>query len=328
MTDVEDINKMQEAVIRGGISNKERRKIWRYFLNIPPDFIPTIVSSFHHPDCKQVELDAQRSYFQITDPDLQKHKRQQLVIVIMNILERHKDLSYYQGFHCIAINVLRFAREPLAMLFLERLALGPLFPHFLRNLDGLSSINRMIYSLIKLLDEELFNFFEIQDIDPSAFTTSYIISWFTETTSNIDDVFHLLDFFIICNPIMPMYTLVAILLDKKESLMRTKIDDLFEMLSKLTTGIEIDKIIHNSIEIYQKYPPLKIFQLNPTLKVSKNLTFLNPRVDYPFPFPQFPTVSPIPYSLYQARIENVSRFGGLLSFLRKMKEIGYKILDF
>ena len=122
-----DISNIAEFLVKGGINNKQRRFAWKVIMDIP-DFTPTIAPSNKHPDYNQVGRDVKRSFNQVSDEKFKEHRRKVLFDVVMSVLERHKDLHYYQGFHDVASVVLTIARPPLAMLFLERLALGPLFP--------------------------------------------------------------------------------------------------------------------------------------------------------------------------------------------------------
>ena len=326
----EDINKLRELVINGIIENKDRRNIWRYFLQIPTDFHPTIDPSYKHPDYEQVNKDVNRSYGNLrTDPELQNHKREQLKRVIMSVLERHKNLHFYQGFHYIAIVVLKFAREPLAMLFLERLALGPLFYLFQEQMNGLATVLNMLYPLLSLIDNDYSEYLQDNAVDPS-FAMPYIITWFTQSAPTKEIAFHLLDFFVICHPIMPLYTIIALVLMKKETLIHAEMDKLQTLIQNLMSDVEVDQLIQKSIEIYQRFPPIVVFEKNPTLTIAKELTILNPRVDYPFPFPKFPKTKDIPISLYEKRLsdKNDDRIIRLiLSAFAIIGTIGLRMLD-
>ena len=326
----EDIQKLRELVINGNIDNKERRNIWRYFLQIPTDFQPTIDPSYKHPDYEQVEKDVKRSYGDLgSDPELQKHKREQLKRVIMSILERHKDLHFYQGFHYIAMVVLKFAREPLAMLFLERLAIGPLFYMFQKQVNGLVSVLNMLFPLLALKDPEYSEYLEDNTVGPSV-VMPYIITWFTQAAPTKDIAFHLLDFFVVSHPIMPLYTVAVLLLEKKEQLIHAESDQMQELIQDLMKDIDVDSCIQKSMELYQEFPPVVVFERNPTLTIARELNILDPRVDYPFPFPKFPEARDIPTSLYDKRLsdkkdDRIIRL--IISAFAIIGTIGLRMLD-
>jgi hypothetical protein len=73
-----------------------------------------------------LDHDVDRSYGNLAEPE-RRAKRKTLSGVMQCVLERHSEtITYSQGFSFIAVAVLEFASDWLAILFLGRLALGPL----------------------------------------------------------------------------------------------------------------------------------------------------------------------------------------------------------
>lgn len=321
----------QEFFQSGKVENKKRRALWKELLDIPTSFTPTIAPSFEHPDFAQVEKDVNRSFIHVTDANFKTRRRQQLLNITMSVLERHKLLHYYQGFHHIVSIILTFAREPLAMLICERLALGPLLPFFQTDLAGLTSMVNLTMSIIKLADKELWKHFDDNEFDCS-FSAPYILCWFTQESPSLETALQYLDFFVMSNPIMPVYLLVAYILERKSIfLTKNDYDELFMAARDLTSGIDPLKSFEVAIELFKKFPPVVLLNSDPKLTISKKVTFLNPRVEYPFPFPTFPHAQVLPFSVYEKHLSeektNSRLLTGILSALAILGTIGLRMLD-
>lgn len=326
-----DISNIAEFLVKGGINNKQRRFAWKVIMDIP-DFTPTIAPSNKHPDYNQVGRDVKRSFNQVSDEKFKEHRRKVLFDVVMSVLERHKDLHYYQGFHDVASVVLTIARPPLAMLFLERLALGPLFPFFDVKFDGLVSILNLFNPLLSLVDKELGDYFDEVDVDPN-FIVPYIITWFTHKAPTLEIAVHLLDVFVVSHPLLPMYLVVSLVLEKKKEVMAERREgELSDILGELTSNIDLDKCILRSIEIFKQFPPSVLLESDPKLMISKKLTFLDPNVEYPFPFPTFPPAKTMTVSLYEKHLssdhnDDQKLMTGIVSALAIVGTIGLRMLD-
>ncbi|EAY20085.1 TBC domain containing protein [Trichomonas vaginalis G3] len=330
MTETADFYK--ELFQSGKVENKKRRAIWKEVLDIPSSFTPTIAPTTDHRDFKQVEKDVNRSFLHLQDSDFKTRRRQQLLNVILSVLERHAPLHYCQGIHHIASIILTFAREPLAMLIFERLALGPLLPFLQENLEGLASMMNFVMPIIKLVDPELWQHFDENDFDTSYYTAPYIVSWFVPQASSLEVALKYLDFFVISNPIMPVYLIVAYTLHRKSEFMsKYDYEAISQVSDNITHGIDPDVCINRAIEIFKQFPPVVVLNNNPKLFISKNLTLLNPRVDYPFPFPTFPKAQLLPHNIYEKHLSDEKSdsklITGILSALTILGAIGLRILE-
>jgi len=328
-----DFYDIREHCINGIRTNKERRQFWRVLLDIPDNFnkIPKIDQK--HPDYFQVEKDVNRSYNSIKDIQHKKHMRKKLTNVIMNVLQMNGNLSYYQGFHDIATIILTFCDEELAIQFLYKIASGHLLPFLQKDFSGFKSFLEIVFPLLEIIDTEIYDHLQALGVG-YEFAMPYLLTWYSREAKTKQCILRIFDFFICTHPAMPLYLLVTLITNHKESLLRdcTSYDDIDAKLKDLIEESSIDKYIHESIQMYIDVPPFEIFLRFPGLKISKDLVFLNPNFVYPYESTFYPRVAPFPLDLYHSRLDEDQQKDDsfvvkIISVLAFLGAIGIQMLD-
>jgi hypothetical protein len=299
-----DLTDLRRHCINGYGTNSQRRAVWCLLLNISRSYNPTVISIQTHPDYRQVMRDVNRSFPNMIDSKFKLHKRAQLEAVLMTVLERNRHLHYYQGFHDIAATILTFAREPLTVQILENLANGPLRPYLGKTFSGLTSVLNFLSPILKSIDPELANFFEENEISP-AVLVSHILTFFTHTTATLCQALRFLDFFVASHPLMPLYSVATVCLMKKGLVKFAGADSgtIMNGLMDLLTNVDIQVVVTQSVLFFRQWPPSRILEMTKDLKVSRDVAFLDPRVDFGYEFPGFPMVDRIPEWLWRERLD-------------------------
>lgn len=325
------LDDLRKASVYGFGTNSQRRAAWKLLLQVPP-YSPTISPSNHHNDFHQVKLDINRSYLHIKDANIQKEKRASLQNVIMAILERNPDISYYQGLHDVTAVVLAFAKESLASLFVESLAHGHLLPYCQKNLNGLSSVLMFTFPLIREIDPELGNFFSSNEV-PETIATPFIMTLFTHCAITKVQSLRILDFLVASHPLMSLYLFVAIILSKKQEFYSGDADTstAMEVIRNLMVNVDISQMIINSIELFRRFPPTTILQKETGIQLFMECTFLLPTPLFSYPYPDFPSAEKIPAALWDKKLNKTQTpyrlRAAIVSALIFAASIGMRMLD-
>lgn len=323
-----DLTALRSQCVNGYGANSERRAAYRLLLDIPKAYSPTISPKYDYSGIEQIRKDVNRSYSYIKLQDFKEKKKTQLLRVLACLFEKNPNLIYYQGFHDIAIMVLSFSRESLALLILEKLGNGLLKMFMGKDLDGMESLLLFCESLLKIVNKDIFQYFERYDIQITLFT-SYIMTLFANNVSTFEYGLRFLDFFIASHPLMPIYTIIS-LIDLEKIKMTQKNSDPSIVQNVLQeTNISVDRIIQNAVAIYQKYPPNVVLDMDKTLEISEKCDYLSPSITFPYSFPSFPFYNPISLNQYTNHLEQYkgkSLTTRILKELALAASIGMKIL--
>lgn len=314
--------------IGGYGENTDRRAAYRLLLDIPKSYTPTISPKYDYHDIEQIRKDVNRCYSYINVPDFREKKKNQLLRVLACLFEKNTDLIYYQGFNDIAIMVLSFSREPLALQILEKLGTGLLKMYMGKGLDGMETLLLFCESLLRIVDDSIFKHFERYDIQVALFT-SHIMTLFANNVSTFEDGLRFLDFFIASHPLMPIYTIISLIVLEKAKMTKKNLEPSVVQSILQETEFSIDQIITNAVAIYKKYPPNVVLEMDKNLEISEECDYLSPSVSFPYPFPSFPFYNPISLIQYT---NHLTQYRGRSLAARILKElslaayIGMKIL--
>ena len=92
--------------------------------------------------------------------------------------------------------------------------------------------------------------------------------------------------------------------------------------------INVDDVIQKSVELFEQYPPSFILKNDKNIKISINCTFLAPKVQFPYQYPDFPLLDRFPKDLYEKRLDESppnNLIKGILSALAIAAAIGMRI---
>eukprot|EP00795_Rhopilema_esculentum_P001458 gene1458-15883_t len=219
----------------GFVTDDIRCRVWPKLLNVNIFNLP----KRSRADIEQKEF-RKNKYFQQVKLDIDRSQRRfpsgtrasrrrvlqdQLTNIIMRTLCRNPELHYYQGYHDVAVTLLRVVGEDLAMALLEQLSL-----HHISAEVG------------------------------QIFALSWLITWFGHNLERFSVIVRLFDVFIATNPFMPIYVGAAIIESDVENVMELdcEMSTVHSYLSKLPNGLileETEYIISKAYRTYLQYPP-------------------------------------------------------------------------
>ncbi|KAF8941123.1 hypothetical protein BGZ47_007483 [Haplosporangium gracile] len=270
------IRRLDEAIVTGNIEELRklsvtgpgfvtdgiRRRAWPLLLRTHvPRRQPNVDTSVPHKDDDQVRLDVIRSFTHLSSETksqqaYKKQKQDELLHVILDVLQRHPKLSYYQGFHdvCTCLIVVlgkeaaTFAAETLAMFFFRDCMLDNLEPV----LEQLS----LMTALLKLEDPEVQEFLDRSETLP-FFPLSWVITWCAHDLQDFDKIARLYDFLLSFNPLTSVYMAAAVVMSRREELLEVECDNamVHTFLTKFPKNVDLELIISHAHQLYTTYPP-------------------------------------------------------------------------
>ncbi|KAG5436847.1 hypothetical protein PCANB_001669 [Pneumocystis canis] len=249
-----DIIKLRKYGAQGhGFKNNNlRKKIWNILI-CPENENFDIKTQWNllpiHKDENQVQLDVNRSfiyypkskkYILLVKPNIQrdldhiklKKKKNELKSLIVEILRKHPNLNYFQGFHDIAQVFLLCAGKKKAAKLLEFL------------------------SLTRIREDEKLGK-HIENI-PSHFALATYLTWFSHEAEHLEDVLKLFDFILATDTIMILYIHATIILQQKEkilSIAEEETDIIYKVLSDLIKKCPTKDIFQKTIFLREKIQP-------------------------------------------------------------------------
>ncbi|KAF0545628.1 RabGAP/TBC [Gigaspora margarita] len=241
----------------GLINDGLRRLCWPLLLHYKNHNVE--VSQVTHKDEYQVSLDVNRSFVHfpkgLSDQE-KKQKQSVLYEVIVGILRRQPNLSYYQGFHDVCSSLLEVLGKEGAIKAGENIAMFLLRDALHDSLDPIMNQLDLLDTLIYLEDSLLSDFFRRSNMMP-YFCVSWVITWCSHDLHDFSKVTRLFDFFIASNPLMALYLSARVVISRRKELLLLECDSaiIHGFLSKFPREIDVDDLIFRTSQLYQKYPP-------------------------------------------------------------------------
>ncbi|KAJ1940844.1 GTPase-activating protein gyp8, partial [Linderina pennispora] len=245
-----------------------RRRAWPLLLNFR-SLTDTDDKQNAHPDEGQVDLDLRRTSLPESselrrDPKTTKRRQHQLGTVVRNVLRSYPWLSYYQGYHELALTyLLVFGSEQAAAeaakmtaLFFVRDAMGSNLDHVLQQLQ-------LLYVLLQQTCPKVHRVLTELDVPP-FFAISWVLTWFAHDVASFDDICRIFDFLIVSPTMQVVYMAAAVIACRQDDILACERDFaiLHTMLTKLPAEItKWDDVIADSYNLELNYPPLKLQHL-------------------------------------------------------------------
>ncbi|KZO94132.1 hypothetical protein CALVIDRAFT_528916 [Calocera viscosa TUFC12733] len=240
-----DIQKLRELSLRPGGFGDARRVAWPYLLQVDPSepiassssssssssliTPPPPLDDPHKDEC-QIKLDTDRSFVLYpTLHDTPKDRlKTRLNALITRVLRRRRALSYVQGYHDV-LSVLQLTlcpgEEPTEeaqwvlqrcaeriSLFRFRDAMGP-------GLEPLLGLLRILRRLLRLADPPYARLIEKTTPLP-YYALSNLLTLFAHDVPTLPLIQHIWDFLLAWEPVMTVYLAAALILERKEEVLR------------------------------------------------------------------------------------------------------------
>ncbi|KAG0199642.1 hypothetical protein BGX33_011528 [Mortierella sp. NVP41] len=270
------IRKLDEAIVTGNIEELRklsvtgpgfvndaiRRRAWPLLLRTHvPRRESSIDETLPHKDDSQVRLDVIRSFTHLSSDtkSQQAYKRQKqedLLHVILDVLQRHPKLAYYQGFHDVCTCLIVVLGKEAATLAAETLAMFFFRDCMLDNLEPVLEQLSLMTALLKLEDPEVQVFLDRSETLP-FFPLSWVITWCAHDLQDFEKIARLYDFLICFNPLMSVYITAAVVMSRREELLQVECDNamVHTFLTKFPKNADLELIISHAHQLYTTYPP-------------------------------------------------------------------------
>lgn len=267
-----NINLLRKLMVtKGGcITNDIRCKVWPKLLNINIFDMPQrnknveleLKEFQNNKWWRQVNLDVDRSHRRFPSGTRVSRKRvlqQQLTSTIMRVLCRNPDLNYYQGYHDIAVTLLRVLGEDLASASLEQLSRTHIRDFMDSNMNRTSKMLSFFYAILGKVDPELEFFLNQADVG-TIFALSWLITWYGHDINGFDCIVRLCDLFLAHHPVMPVYLAVVLVQTHREKIFEQECEMPFvhHCLQRLPTYVDeddIEMLVSGAYDLYQNHPP-------------------------------------------------------------------------
>ncbi|KAJ2785706.1 GTPase-activating protein gyp8 [Coemansia javaensis] len=213
----QDLTALRELARAGGLETAQlRRQAWPLLLKVRS--VGREEQAAAHRDEAQVALDVQRT--RLPGPDAapgeaRARRLEQLAQVVAAVLRSHPWLSYYQGFHELAMPFLCVLGAPgpaaeaarMAALFFVRDAMASGLDHVLAQL-------RLLYALLEHASPRVHALLAALDVPP-FFAISWVLTWFAHDVESLPAVCRIYDVLIASPPMHAVY-LAAALVRRRE----------------------------------------------------------------------------------------------------------------
>ncbi|CAG8472920.1 13550_t:CDS:2 [Ambispora leptoticha] len=230
-------------------------------------------------DRHQVEADINRSFVHFPKgiSSIEKtEKIKQLQEVIITVLKRHPDISYYQGFHDVCSFLLLILGEETAINVAEQIVMGPLRDAARESLEPFMRNLTLVGELVKKEDAQLYNFLVSSEVFPEPISCiSWLMTWCSHNVYDLDKLARIFDYMIASNAQSTCaYFTAAVILSRKSELLAINDDDcslLHVHLGKFPQDANIDYLIEKAVSLQSRYSPEdKLNKLFSLLLVPKN----------------------------------------------------------
>lgn len=277
-----DFLKKEAASTGGLLSDDIRQKVWPKLIGV--DLVetcprPSLEDIEKHHYYRQVVLDVNRSLKRFP-PSIKEAQRlamlDQLVLLIMRVLCRHPQLHYYQGYHDICVTFLLVLGEETAYYVLEKLSITHLDVFMKQSMEHTLDMLNCMFPLIGKKCPQLSKFLLKSEVGV-AYCISWLITWFGHVLNDYDTVVRLFDFFLVSDPVMPMYLTSAIVLHRKEEVLQQDCDMacVHSLLSNIPDDLPFENLLLESLELFDKYDYKKLRQESAYLNDSRPKTRRN-----------------------------------------------------
>jgi len=274
----------------GYVTDDIRCRVWPKLLN---------VNVYNLPRRKEVDVEQsefrENKYFHQVRLDIDRSQRRfpsgtrvsrrrvlqsQLTNIIMRTLCRNPELHYYQGYHDIAVTLLRVVGEDLAMALLEQLSLHHIRDFMDVNMERTNRMLALIHPIISKMNEALGDFLQRAEVG-QIFALSWLITWFGHNLEKFSAIVRLFDVFIATSPFMPIYIGAVIIESDSENILELdcEMSTVHSYLSKLPKSLvleEIEEVISRAYGVYQKHPP-SLLQKEARTVVGQSSSFASHR---------------------------------------------------
>jgi TBC1 domain family member 20 len=224
--------------------------------------VPSLNELKDHPEYEQVVLDVNRSLRRFP-PGIALHLRlalqDQLTVIILRVINKYPHLSYFQGYHDVAITFLLVTGEAVAYHIMEILSTKHLSECMQKTFETVQNRLFTVFAIIWREKKELYLYLEKSQCG-LLFCLPWVLTWFGHSLNTYKSVVRLYDYFLASNPLLPLYMSAAIVMYREDDIFREDCDraSLHCLLSRLPEDLPFEYLLNQADELFEKYPPHEI----------------------------------------------------------------------
>jgi len=211
-----------------------------------------------HRDEDQVRLDVDRSFIYYpndqSSQDLDRRK-EELSDLITEVLRRQPYLCYFQGYHDIC-QVFLLVLEPRSRAAaVARLSTLRIRDFMLPTLAPALAQLRLIPAILYAVDPKLCAHLSLTQ---PFFALSGTLTMYAHDIQEYGEISRLFDVLLAREAVFSVYMFAQIVLQRSDELFETPADEpemLHSILSKLPKPLDIERLIANTVDLFEKYPP-------------------------------------------------------------------------
>ncbi|XP_023163892.1 TBC1 domain family member 20 [Drosophila hydei] len=244
----------------GLVNDDLRRVLWPQLAGVDVanlDRVPTLDELQSHPEYHQVVLDVNRSLKRFP-PGIPYEQRialqDQLTVLILRVIKKYPNLSYYQGYHDVAVTFLLVAGEEVAFAIMEQLSTTHFSECMQETMEATQRRLMFIWPIVLFEQPELFHFLQRSTVG-TLFALPWYLTWFGHSLNSYKAVVRLYDYFLASPMYTPIFVTAAILLHRANVILQEDCDmaSVHCLLSKLPDDLPFEDLLVISSKLYDKY---------------------------------------------------------------------------
>lgn len=205
-------------------------------------------------------------------------RKAKLSDLIVQVLRQHPVLCYFQGYHDIVQVLLLVLGEHAAPSAVARISLLRIRDYMLPTMSPAMKHLHLLPAILEAADPPLAG--RLSQTRP-FFALAATLTLYAHDIQEYSDIARLFDFILAHEPVMAIYTFVAIIISRRSELLDIPLDEpemLHFTLSKLPQPLNLEALILSALNLFEKYPPQKLPRLTwwkipstSVLKTSRSL---------------------------------------------------------
>ena len=230
-----------------------------------------------HRDEDQVALDVNRSFIYYPTNQTQEdtdRRKEELSLLITQVLRQHPYLCYFQGYHDISQVFLLVLGSAPSEEALARLSALRIRDFMLPTLAPALSQLRLIPSILNAVNSSLCA--HLSQTQP-FFALSGTLTMYAHDIQEYGDIARLFDVLLAREAVFSVYMFAQIVLHRSQELFETPADEpemLHSILSKLPKPLNLEAIISDTVKLFDAHPPeslreWKSISANSVLKTAR-----------------------------------------------------------
>ncbi|KJA17614.1 hypothetical protein HYPSUDRAFT_70607 [Hypholoma sublateritium FD-334 SS-4] len=243
-----DWNALRATSLQPGGFGNERVDIWPRLLHVSSSSRKPVKEeetkahsaeeSTPHSDERQISLDTDRSFVLYpAEPTIDRETLQAgLHQLLVSLFRRRPRLSYFQGYHDIASVFFLTLPEELQLPCLEKASLHRLRDSMGVGLEPVLGLLRVTKNLIGLADADYAGILE-QSSPLPFFALSNLLTLFSHDMPTLPLIQHVFDYLLCRPPVASVYLAAAIILSRKQEVLRLQEEDEDGMIHSLLSSL-------------------------------------------------------------------------------------------